>query len=151
MSVPFFLRALGWFPQLKSLGLPLSPASLASIPRFSPVVEAPTANGTPGVAGTPGDAGTAGAPPEGAKAAVAAKLEKTGLGSSAAMTAAVCSALLAYWGVVRPEPSGECGRKATSSLTARTPTSCVPLRLFVPGVVLAGEKALDLVSEALPS
>lgn len=135
-GAPCALGACYHSSQLQALGLPLSPASLAGIPRFSPIVGAHTAaDSTQGGALKSEDARTQGQdsalgdPPEGAKAAVAAKVEKTGLGSSAAMTAAVCSVLLTYWGVVGAEPTGGRATEASASQTRPLPKS--PLAVFL--------------------
>ncbi|CAI5467340.1 unnamed protein product [Closterium sp. Yama58-4] len=91
---------------LQRMGLPLSASSLARIPPFAPIVSnhpsAAPATSTPLVTAAAPDAA---APPESTRGHVP-EVAKTGLGSSAAMTAAVSAALLRFFRVLETPGSG---------------------------------------------
>ncbi|CAI5495580.1 unnamed protein product [Closterium sp. Naga37s-1] len=106
---------------LQRMGLPLSASSLARIPSFAPIVSnpssaAPDTSAPPVTTAAPDALAPASTSAVAASAAAAAAAEatrghvpevaKTGLGSSAAMTAAVSAALLRFLGVLGGTGSG---------------------------------------------
>ncbi|CAI6009120.1 unnamed protein product [Closterium sp. NIES-65] len=104
---------------LQQMGLPLSASSLVRIPPFAPIVSnppsaAPATSTPPVTTAAPHAAASASASASAVAVAAAAEptrghvpeVAKTGLGSSAAMTAAVSAALLHFLGVLERTGSG---------------------------------------------